>query len=127
MGSGRGSVSTATIAAVATATSSPASIESPVLNLKELAAYCRRTERAMYALRDRRNGPPMFRVAGRIYAYKHEVDEWLASGHAADPGSNPDLDPTKRGAEPRRNGDRGKGATSPRPVGSVPAPNTVKS
>jgi hypothetical protein len=104
-------VSTATIAAIATAMSSPATIESPVLNLKELAAYCRRTPRAMYALRDRRNGPPMFRKAGRLYAYKVDVDEWLASGYAADPGSNPDLDPTRRGAEPRRNGDGARGAT----------------
>ncbi len=112
-------MSTATIAAVATVTT----IESPVLNLKELAIYCRRSERAMYALRDRRNGPPMFRKAGRIYAYKTEVDEWLASGHAADPGSNPDLDPTNRPAEPRRartpgprkarNGDRGPAGTGP--------------
>jgi hypothetical protein len=98
-------------------------IESPVMTFAETAAYCRRTMRAMYALRDRRTGPPSFRKAGRLYCYKAEVDEWLASGHAADPGSNPDLDPVKQAPEPRRatrtpgrhthrNGDR-PGAVTP--------------
>ncbi len=75
--------------------------ESPVLNLKEAAAYVRRTPKAMYGLRTRHCGPASFRKNGRIYYRLVALDAWLAEGEAEDSRSNPALNPLARRPEPR--------------------------
>lgn len=76
--------------------------ESPVLTLKEAALYIRRTERAMYHLRDRGTGPECFRKAGRIYYRIAALDDWLAHGEATDEKCNPELNPVNAPVRKRR-------------------------
>jgi len=79
-----------------------AHVESPVMTLAEAARYVRRSPKALYSLRERRAGPPSFRLAGRIYYRRAALDAWLAEGEARDSRSNPELDPTRRPPERRR-------------------------
>ncbi|MEV7777840.1 helix-turn-helix domain-containing protein [Kitasatospora sp. NPDC088351] len=72
------------------------------MTLAEAAVYVRRTPKAMYNLRDRRSGPPSFRLAGRVYYRRTALDAWLAEGEANDSRSNLELDPTRQPHEPRR-------------------------
>ncbi len=77
-------------------------VESPVLTLREAAAYVRRTPRAMYNMRNRRTGPASFRAEGRVVYRLDALNRWLADQEARDSRSNPALDPTKQAPEPRR-------------------------
>ncbi|MFD8319684.1 helix-turn-helix domain-containing protein [Kitasatospora purpeofusca] len=76
--------------------------ESPVLDLVEAARYVRRTPKAMRCMRERRSGPPSFRVGGRVMYRLAALDAWLAEHEAQDSRSNPALDPTRQALEPRR-------------------------
>ncbi len=77
-------------------------VDSPVLPHKQAAKYIGRTVRALYALNDRREGPPSFKSKGRRMYRVAALDGWLAEQEAIDSRSNLDLDPTRRAPEPRR-------------------------
>ncbi|MFF1792627.1 helix-turn-helix transcriptional regulator [Kitasatospora sp. NPDC058263] len=73
-----------------------------LLTLDEAAAYIGRSPKGLRGLRERRTGPPGFRVGGRVMYRVAALDAWLAEHEALDSRSNPALDPTRRAPEPRR-------------------------
>ncbi|MCG6499420.1 helix-turn-helix domain-containing protein [Kitasatospora sp. A2-31] len=86
---------------MANAVQEPATM-SPLLTLEEAAAYIGRTPKGLRRLRERRSGPPGFRVEGRVMYRLTALNDYLAACEARDSRSNPALDPTRRAPEPRR-------------------------
>lgn len=67
------------------------------LNVKRAAAYLGISKNTLYVWRHRREGPPSFRMGGRVMYRVTALDEWIACQEAADSRSNPLLDPLRRG------------------------------
>lgn len=74
----------------------------PALPHKEAARHIGRTARALYALNDRRKGPPSFMSEGRRMYRLKKLDAWLRAQEAKDSRSNPELNPVLKTPEARR-------------------------
>lgn len=70
------------------------------LTVKRAAAYLGISENTLYVWRHRREGPPSFRMGGRVMYRVSALDEWVAQQEAADSRSNHALSPLS--CEPRR-------------------------
>lgn len=73
----------------------------PVMNVKEAAAYVRRSPNALRILRHRRRGPRSFICDGLILYYTADLKAWLEQAANADSRFNPALDPTRVPAQTR--------------------------
>ena len=72
------------------------------LTVKRTAAYLGISENTLYVWRHRREGPPSFRMSGRVMYRVSVLDEWIAQQEAADSRSNPELNPLSYEPQLRR-------------------------
>ncbi|WP_078900692.1 helix-turn-helix transcriptional regulator [Streptomyces sp. SBT349] len=71
------------------------------LTVKKAASYLGISENTLYVWRHKRQGPPSFRMGGRVMYRVSVLDEWVAQQEAADSRSNQRLNPLHRGPERR--------------------------
>jgi len=65
------------------------------LTLPKAANYLGISANTLYVWRHRRQGPPSFRMGGRVMYRISALDEWVKEQESADSRSNPDLNPLK--------------------------------
>jgi predicted DNA-binding transcriptional regulator AlpA len=56
----------------------------PLLNLSEVAELTRLAPQTLYQLRARGDGPPSFRMAGRVRYRRSAVEQWITEQEAAE-------------------------------------------
>jgi predicted DNA-binding transcriptional regulator AlpA len=56
----------------------------PFLTLPEVAELTRLAPQTLYQLRARGDGPPSFRMAGRVRYRRSAVEQWIKEQEAAD-------------------------------------------
>ncbi|WP_030611694.1 helix-turn-helix transcriptional regulator [Streptomyces sclerotialus] len=66
------------------------------LTVKRAASYLGISENTLYVWRHRRQGPPSFRMGGRVMYRVSALDAWIGQQEAADSRSNPLLSPLER-------------------------------
>ncbi|MGW5818266.1 helix-turn-helix transcriptional regulator [Streptomyces noursei] len=67
--------------------------EAAFLNLTKAAEYLGISPNTLYVWRHRRQGPPSFRMGGRVMYRISTLDEWVMTQEQADSRSNAALNP----------------------------------
>ncbi|MEU9126248.1 helix-turn-helix domain-containing protein [Streptomyces sp. NPDC048506] len=67
--------------------------EAAFLNLTKAAQYLGISPNTLYVWRHRRQGPPSFRMGGRVMYRISALDEWVMAQEQADSRSNAALNP----------------------------------
>lgn len=70
--------------------------EAAFLNLTKAAEYLGIPPNTLYVWRHRRQGPPSFRMGGRVMYRISALDEWVIAQEQADSRSNAALNPISR-------------------------------
>ncbi|WP_310717500.1 helix-turn-helix transcriptional regulator [Streptomyces lydicus] len=70
--------------------------EAAFLNLTKAAEYLGISPNTLYVWRHRRQGPPSFRMGGRVMYRISTLDEWVIAQEQADSRSNAALNPLSR-------------------------------
>lgn len=71
------------------------------LSLTKAADYLGISPNTLYVWRHRRQGPPSFRMGGRVMYRISALNEWITAQERADSRSNPALSPLARNPQRR--------------------------
>ncbi|WP_369266482.1 helix-turn-helix domain-containing protein [Streptomyces harbinensis] len=78
------------------------------LTVRKAALYLGISENTLYVWRHRRQGPPSFRMGGRVMYRISALDAWVEQLELADSRSNPLLSPLSREPEIRSRSEVGE-------------------